>query len=132
MKKILLSATAFVASCLMACGQKMYKDADVEGFARMVGQDTVQVVDVRTPEEFKAGHIARAVNINVFDNDFMQQVKEKVDKRRPVAVYCRSGKRSAKAAQEMGAMGYKVTNLKGGILKWKEEGKETVNQGSYK
>lgn len=98
----------------------------------MVGQDTVQVVDVRTPEEFKAGHIARAVNINVFDNDFMQQVKEKVDKRRPVAVYCRSGKRSAKAAQEMGAMGYTVTNLKGGILKWKEDGKETVNQGSYK
>ncbi len=98
-----------------------YSNMDVEKFANYLANDSVQLVDVRTPEEFAEGHIAGAKNINVFDNDFINQCEKTLDKTKPVAVYCRSGKRSAEAAQKLSEKGYDVTNLLGGIIAWKDE-----------
>lgn len=105
----------------MNAQNKSYVDMDVVRFAKYLSNDTVQLVDVRTPEEFEEGHIAGARNINVFDSDFVDEAEKALDKSRPVAVYCRSGKRSADAARELTENGFKVTNLEGGILAWKEE-----------
>lgn len=85
----------------------------------------VQLVDVRTPKEFNAGHIENAANINVFDKNFMEQMaKYKTDA--PVYVYCRSGGRSMKAAKMLKAKGYNVVNLDGGFKGWTAKGFKAI------
>lgn len=72
------------------------------------------LLDVRTPEEFAAGHLESAVNINWFDADFKNQV-EALDKQKTIYVYCKKGGRSAKAAHVLDSLGYKhVIDLIGG------------------
>lgn len=77
------------------------------------------LVDVRTPKEFGNGHIAGAVNINLFDDDFNERIL-KLDTAKTIYVYCASGGRSSEAAELLLKHGYKkVHNLKGGINAWK-------------
>lgn len=124
MKKILLIILSFLG--LNACAgaqDKNFTDMDVAEFSELLANGGVQLVDVRTPAEYAGGHIAGADNINVFDSDFIDKSLKSLDKSRPVAVYCRSGKRSADAARKLSEKGFDVTNLKGGILAWEEEGR---------
>lgn len=80
--------------------------------------NSVILVDVRTPEEFKAGHLENAVNINWFDPDFAKQMDE-IGKEETIYVYCKKGGRSAKAQQLLDSLGYKkVINLEGGYDAW--------------
>ncbi|MDE6298176.1 MAG: rhodanese-like domain-containing protein [Muribaculaceae bacterium] len=99
------------------------EDMNVPEFSRFIEQKDVQLLDVRTPEEYDAGHIAGAVNIDIFDDGFLNEALERLDKSKPVAVYCRSGKRSADAANLLSSEGFKVTNLLGGILAWEDDKK---------
>lgn len=78
------------------------------------------LVDVRTPEEYNAGHIDNAVNVNWFDSDFSVQI-EKMDKGKTIYLYCKSGGRSAKATKILREKGYKVVDLIGGYDTWKRE-----------
>lgn len=81
-----------------------------------VRQDTKEgiLLDVRTPEEFKAGHLEHALNIDWFSSDFAQQCKA-FDKEDTVYVYCKKGGRSAKAVKVLDSLGYKnIFNLVGG------------------
>lgn len=83
---------------------------------------TVQLIDVRTPEEFRAGYIAGAININAYETDFVQQL-ERLDRNRPLVVYCKVGGRSAKAASELAKLGFEnVYDLSGGMLSWENRG----------
>lgn len=85
-------------------------------------ENNVQILDVRTPEEFKGGFIAGAVNINWNSNKFGSDV-QKIDKSKPVYVYCFSGARSSSAAAYMRKEGFKeVYELSGGIQKWRAAG----------
>ena len=81
-----------------------------------------QLIDVRTPEEYAEGHLKNAVLINIKDDDFDKKAERLLKKDRKVLVYCRSGRRSAEAAQRLADKGYKVVNLEGGYLKWTESG----------
>lgn len=99
----------------MNAQDKSYTDMDVEAFSNYLKDGDVQLVDVRTPEEYAEGHIPGAININVFDNDFIDEALKYLDKSKPVAVYCKSGRRSADAATKLSKNGFKVTNLKGDI-----------------
>ena len=84
------------------------------------------IIDVRTPEEYNEGHIDGAVNINFNDENFKDKI-EKLDKSKPVYVYCRSGKRSSAASAEMSKAGFnKVFDLEGGILNWEKNNNEIV------
>ena len=86
--------------------------------------ESVQLVDVRTQEEFKSGHINNAQNIDYYADDFEMQIA-KLDKTKPVLVYCNKGGRSAKCASKMKEAGFvKVYDLEGGIAKWKYKGFE--------
>ena len=71
------------------------------------------LVDVRTPEEYNAGHLENAVNINWYDEDFEQQVKT-LSMRKTIYVYCKKGVRSAMAAKVIDSLGYEVVDLLGG------------------
>jgi len=80
-----------------------------------------QLIDVRTPDEYNAGAIGNATNINFFDADFKQQI-EKLDKTKPVMIYCQSGGRSGKALKQLNEMGFKaVYELKTGYGGWPKE-----------
>ena len=119
MKKI-ISCLLTTLGLTTACGQANYENADVKGFAALTNDPNVVVLDVRTAEEFKEGHIAGALNIDQAQSDFMDRAKEALPADKTIAVYCRSGRRSASAAGRLAAEGYKAVNLKGGILAWKE------------
>ena len=100
---------------------------DASQFAEKIAESDVVVLDVRTPEEFNSGHILNAINIDIY-NDYFNSDISTLDKSKSYAVYCRSGKRSVDASNEMDSIGFKTTyNLTGGIIEWIESGRETVN-----
>ena len=113
-----------------ACGQANYENVDVKGFAALMNDPDVVVLDVRTADEFKEGHLVGALNINQEESDFMEKAKTALATGKTIAVYCRSGRRSASAAGRLAAEGYKAVNLKGGILAWKES-KMPVTTDTY-
>ena len=80
---------------------------------------TIQLVDVRTPTEYKKGHIKKALNINFFNqNQFVSEFK-KMNKETPIYIYCRSGNRSSKAAKQLADLGFKnIYDLKQGYMNW--------------
>ncbi len=86
----------------------------------------VQLVDVRSAEEFAAGHLANAINIDVQEPDFQAVATEKLQKDKKVYVYCRSGRRSLLAGEMLAKDGYTVVDLDGGILGWEKEGMPVV------
>ena len=124
-------------ACLMAalglntaCAQANYENADVKGFAELMNDPNVVVLDVRTADEFKEGHLVGALNIDQAQSDFIEKAKVALPTDKTIAVYCRSGRRSASAAGRLAAVGYKAVNLKGGIIAWKEA-KKPVTTDTY-
>ena len=80
------------------------------------------ILDVRTSEEFEAGCIHEAKQLDIRNPETFMQGLESLDKSASYYVYCRSGARSAQACQVMSQMGFETTfNLLGGILDWKGE-----------
>jgi len=75
------------------------------------------VLDVRTPQEYREGHIEGALHIDIYRPDFRKQVS-KLDKARKWLVYCRTDNRSRSAAQLMEQMGFDVTVLLGGYMEY--------------
>jgi rhodanese-related sulfurtransferase len=96
-------------------------------FKSKMAQPSVTVLDVRTPEEFKSGHLEKATNINVNDSAFESQ-SAKLDKAKPILVYCKAGIRSKKAADMLRAKGYQVHELKGGLDEWQNAGLPVVKE----
>lgn len=81
------------------------------------------VLDVRTEDEFKAGHIPGAVNLDVLDGSFEKKVAA-LDKSKTYLVHCAAGSRSANAATQMKKLGFKsVIDLAPGFNGWKAAGK---------
>jgi rhodanese-related sulfurtransferase len=119
MKNIMISFIAIFlfASCQSQSNPKIKVISPKEFKAQVVNKE-VQLVDVRTPEEFQDGAIAHAKNINVNDANFKENIA-KLDKKKPVYIYCRSGARSQKAAKIMVDLGFEqVIDLQGGYMNW--------------
>lgn len=95
-------------------------------FAREIKSPDVFLIDVRTPDEFKDGHIEGAHNIDVQSPDFLTDAEKILPRDKTIAVNCGSGKRSALASEKLSAAGYKVLNLAGGLAEWKEAGLPVV------
>ena len=121
MKKILL-LMAFVLVGAYVYSQRRssarFESMDNAEFATLIADTAVQLVDVRTPAEFAAGHIPEAKNIDVRGDNFDREAKATLSKERPVAIYCRSGARSKTAARRLAAMGYRVYELNTGFMNW--------------
>ena len=80
------------------------------------------VLDVRTPEEFKDGHLAGAVNIDFMARDFPDQVA-KLDKTKTFVVHCQSGRRSKKSLETFQKLGFKsIVHLDNGFSGWQKAG----------
>ncbi len=88
-------------------------------FKAAIADKTVQLIDVRTAQEYAQGTINKAKLMDVSSGDFEQKI-EKLDKTCPVAVFCHSGARSMYAAKVLAKKGFPVVyNLKGGIIFWR-------------
>ena len=125
--KRLLMITLFAAMAV-GCGGAQNKQAaittvGVEEFAEIMAQKDVRLIDVRTPKEYAEGHIMGAEMIDVKSADFAERIK---GINGTVAVYCRSGKRSMMAAEQLAKQGCTVYNLDGGILAWQKAGMATT------
>ncbi len=92
---------------------------DTSQYKKAVINKDVQLVDVRTPGEYRKGHIGRALNIDFYAKEQMKKAFEQLDKNKPVYLYCRSGFRSRKVAKKLIEWGFsKIYDLKGGLNNW--------------
>ena len=94
----------------------------VEEFDQKRKEKDVVVIDVRTPDEFMAGHVPGAVNINIGDKDFDRKV-EALDKDKTYVVHCQRGGRSAKAVEKMKSRVDKLFDFTGGMHAWQQAAK---------
>ena len=113
--KTLFAGFCLVFTTLFSCQQKegQFKSVSVDDFSTLIANPEVQLLDVRTVAEYSEGHVPHSININVLDESF-----------ETVAVYCRSGKRSKKAAAILSKKGYIIYDLDKGFIGWEEAGKE--------
>jgi len=97
---------------------------DAIAFANEIDSASVQLIDVRTPSEYTEGHITKSTLIDWKDQEQFQLAVKKLDKNKPVYLYCRSGRRSTDAGNYLIKQGFKqVFNLEGGIQAWQASGK---------
>lgn len=111
---------------LTACaGNGDYRSVGTDEFETIIADTSVVVIDVRTSEEHKDGHVPHTdYNIDVMQDDFIGHVENLVhDKGKTLAVYCRSGRRSKSAAGILVGNGYTVVELDSGYNGWLAAGK---------
>jgi thioredoxin 1 len=115
-------ALFFLAAC---SGISVSLSTDV--FEKRMNEPEALLVDVRTAEEFRQGHLKDAVNIDFYSSSFEEQLSE-LDKNKTLLLYCRSGNRSGKSIDMARKNGFaKVYDLNGGILAWTADSKPIEN-----
>ncbi|MCM4168475.1 Thiosulfate sulfurtransferase GlpE [Arenibacter antarcticus] len=108
-----------VVGLFTGCVQEVKGDLPISQFNQELLDENAVLIDVRTPEEFSAGHLDNSININWLASDFADKFKG-IDRDKIIYVYCKVGGRSTKAQEKLQAMGYsKVVNLSGGYDTWK-------------
>lgn len=99
------------------------KHVDAAGAAKVLAEKQVVVLDIRTPAEFKSGHLAGATNINFNSPDFARQIAA-LDKSKTYLVHCAVGGRSTRSLESFKQQGFQsIVHLDGGIAAWKQAGK---------
>jgi len=116
------------SSSFLSCAQNSKTKSEAKQDEKVVSlispkelndKNDIQLIDVRTPEEHAEGHIENSLNINYYDDSFIKDMSAKLDKSKPIYIYCRSGGRSGKAAKKLKAEGFtKVYDLEGGFINW--------------
>jgi len=120
---VFFSVIAFVILSCNGQNSKKTQTIPAETFAKKIDSTPeAQIIDVRTPEEFASDHIENSKNINWLDPSFVTEV-QKLDKTKPVFVYCKVGGRSDKAVSKLEELGFTtIYQLEGGIMKWDAAG----------
>lgn len=119
-------ATVVITLSISCTNSQNFKSVDVAEFKSTLEKNSeIQLIDVRTEDEFKGGHITNAKNIDWNSANFDIQ-SSALDKAKPVLVYCLSGGRSKKAASKLKELGFKeVIELNGGYLAWSKANPQT-------
>lgn len=117
----------FATSMAMAKYISVYIDKSV------MSDNSIQIIDIRTPNEWKQGVLKGAILVNLTDNNgefnekFLENIKEKIDPNKKIAIICRSGVRSLRASELLVQNGYKdVINLSGGMILASQKGLDIV------
>lgn len=132
MKTLNIILMAGLLSFLFGCKaqtkspETTFQSVSVGQFEQIIA-DTLHVVrlDVRSPQEYAVGHIPSAINIDVLQDDFEPKALSILPKDKTIALYCRSGRRSKKAAEILSKHQYKVVELDAGFNGWTAQGKTT-------
>ncbi|PTM09453.1 MAG: rhodanese-like domain-containing protein [Bacteroidetes bacterium] len=124
---VMFLVSAFTYSCKEESREGSIKIVTADEMKELSQLDDVQLLDVRTPEEYAVGYIDGFQNIDFLSESFQDDI-EKLDKNKPVIVYCKSGGRSGRCSKLMLEKGFKkIYDLEGGITKWESEGNAVVN-----
>lgn len=123
--KSLILASALLLSIAQAEEHAVLAPVKIEQAEKHIAEGA-QLLDVRTKEEWDEGHLKGATLVTVTEDGFLDKAKAALDPKKGVVAYCRSGKRSAVATEQLRAAGYTVHDLAGGINAWKAAGKEVV------
>ncbi len=129
MKRLFIISGLLIAiSIATSCLDNKIEDTSVklvtaEEMQSILELEDVQLVDVRTPKEYEEERIANSQNIDYNSPTFDEDIA-KLDKAKPVILYCKGGTRSAKCAKKLKDAGFqKIYDLEGGISKWKHSDK---------
>ena len=136
MRKLNLASFLFAVLCLLtSCLDENTNSAEVklvtaDEMQSILELEDVQLIDVRSSTEYDETHLVNAQNIDfnspTFDDDIA-----KLDKAKPVILYCKGGGRSAKCAKKLKDAGFKkVYDLEGGISKWQHSEKIKLERKS--
>lgn len=127
MKKLFIFISAILCNLLGCTAQQQkFESLDAEAFEQVISDTSVVRLDVRSIDEYASGHISKAINIDVMKDDFKTKATSLLPKDKTIALYCRSGRRSKKAAGILVENGYKVVELNSGISGWINAQKEIV------
>ena len=115
----LIPALLLILAATAACESGSGQYATVEGLSGLIENRDAEylLLDVRTPEEYRTGHIPTAVNIDYRQLE-ARAAELPADRNLPVVVYCRSGRRSAVAARTLADLGFTNVHDFGGIIDW--------------
>jgi rhodanese-related sulfurtransferase len=112
-----------LSTSLLRAADPAVKNLDVDAFAKMREAKTNVVLDVRTKQEYDAGHMPGAILIDFNSPDFASKIAA-LSKDKTYLVHCAAGGRSAKACDKMGKLNFlSVYNLEGGFRAWEKAGK---------
>lgn len=120
MKRLLLITMSLLSFFGMRAAD--FQSVDVKKFAEVLQQENTFLLDVRTDNEFAEGHLKGSICIDVMQADFLEKAEKQLPKDKTIALYCRSGRRSKKAAEQLSNAGYKVVELNTGFLGWQSSG----------
>ena len=127
MKKLFIFISAILCNLLGCTAQQQkFESLDAKAFEQVISDTSVVRLDVRSIDEYASGHIAKAINIDVMKDDFKTKATSLLPKDKTIALYCRSGRRSKKAAGILVENGYKVIELNSGISGWINAQKDIV------
>lgn len=131
MKKIALFLSILFIATLFSCEETSAQESKLlepNELIEVLSSKDAHFIDVRTPQEFSAGHIENAVNIDFKSSNFETEI-EKLDSKKPIIIYCRSGRRSAASTNTLSKAGFtEIYDLKGGVLNWKKQGNKLVTE----
>lgn len=123
-KKMMLLFSLCLMLSLLGCKEEesgVITVVSTEEMQTLLDLEDVQLVDVRTANEHKAGHLSDSQNIDFNSPTFIEDI-DQLDKEKPVILYCQRGSRSAKCAKKMQEAGFKkIYDLQGGFSKWEHE-----------
>ncbi len=119
---------------LMACNSSNESsNVSVAAFENAIAKNNIQLLDVRSAEEYQSGHLKNALQADWNNSTSFQERAAALNKANPIYTYCLSGARSNAATEWLNANGFKAFNLEGGLRAWQQEGKaveqlNTANQ----
>ena len=98
---------------------QVYEVLSYVDFKNQISNNKVLLFDVRTMEEYNNGHLKGSVNIDFYEQELFNKFFKKVEKSKPIYIYCRSGNRSKKSSEKLQELGFvKVYDLEGGYKNW--------------
>jgi rhodanese-related sulfurtransferase len=118
----------FILTILFSCNlsDKIINEITIADFKSLNSVEDIQLIDVRTIEEYNSGYIDGALNIDFYKFSFIDSINV-LDKSKTTVVYCKSGNRSSKSALMMKSLGFKnVYNLKEGMNGWLSNRNEII------
>ena len=123
--KTLLATLLLLLPTLMLAAEPV-KHVKADEAAQIIADGKVAIIDVRTPDEFKDGHIKGAKNIDIMSSDFEAQLS-KLDKTQPTLVHCQAGGRSTRALKTFEKLGFThLIHLDDGFGGWQAASKPVV------
>lgn len=121
MKRLLLYFITIAS--LLGCVQKQTITAidDIESFKKAIVQEDIQLVDIRRADEYERGFIGNALHIDFLQKDHFKKEVAKLDKDKPIYIYCHSGGRSKRATAVLEEMGFaKIYDFSLGYKGWSQ------------